>query len=388
VVKIDDFAIQERLGAVGNAPRGATAYKYPSEEAVTRLLSIEVNVGRTGTINPYAVLEPVQVGGVTVRNATLHNADYIREKDIRAQDMVVVKRAGEVIPQVVRPMTELRTGIEQEWQMPDRCPICGEAVVRPQDEVAYYCVNAACPAQLVRLVEHFVSRGAMDIEGMGIKQAELFVARGLIHDVADIFYLTRERLLDLEGYKEKRVQNLMDGIAAAKARPLARLLTALGIKFVGSTVAETLARRYHSFDGLMQATVDDLTQTEGIGPRIAQSVVDWFGRDSNRQVIARLQEAGVEAAIAVPEAPSEAPVAEETLPLAGMTFVLTGTLPTLSREEASDWIAQRGGKVVGSVSRKTTYVVVGDAPGSKLQKAQELGVSILDEAGLVRLAQG
>lgn len=382
VIKIDQFAIQERLGYVGNAPRWATAYKYPSEEAVTRLLEIGVNVGRTGTLNPYAVLEPVRVGGVVVRNATLHNEDYIIEKDIRVGDMVVVKRAGEVIPQVVRSLEELRTGNERIWRMPDRCPVCHEPVVRPEGEVAYYCVNAACPAQLVRLVEHFVSRGAMDIEGIGSKQAELFVAKGLIHDVADIFYLQPEQLLRLEGYKEKRVQNLMNGIQAAKDRPLARLLTGLGIKFVGSVVAETLARHYHSIDALMRASVDELTQIEGIGPRIAQSVVDWFSRESNRRVIEKLKAAGVRTA---DEAPA-APMAKGPLPLAGKTFVITGTLPTMSREAATEFIIRHGGKVTSSVSRKTDYLVVGAAPGSKLQRAQELGIPILDEAGLLKLA--
>ena len=382
VIKIDSFAIQERLGYVGNAPRWATAYKYPSEEAVTRLLEIGVNVGRTGTLNPYAVLEPVRVGGVVVRNATLHNEDYIIEKDIRVGDMVVVKRAGEVIPQVIRPLEELRTGNERVWRMPDRCPVCHEPVVRPEGEVAYYCVNAACPAQLVRLVEHFVSRGAMDIEGIGSKQAELFVAKGLIHDVADIFYLQPEQLLKLEGYKEKRVQNLMNGIQAAKNRPLARVLTALGIKFVGSVVAETLARHYRSIDALMRASVDELTQIEGIGPRIAQSVVDWFSRESNRRVIEKLKAAGIRTADEVPAAP---PV-EGPLPLAGKTFVITGTLPTMSREAATEFIIRHGGKVTNSVSRKTDYLVVGEAPGSKLQRAQELGVPIIDEAGLFKLA--
>ncbi len=382
VVKIDDFEIQARLGAVGNAPRWAIAYKFPAEEAITRLLDIRVNVGRTGTLNPYAILEPVRVGGVTVRNATLHNEDYIREKDIRIGDMVVVKRAGEVIPQVVRPVVELRTGEEREWHMPDRCPACGEPVVRPEGEVAYYCVNAACPAQLVRLVEHFVSRGAMDIEGMGSKQAELFVKKGLIRDVADIFYLKPEQLLEMEGYKEKRVQNLMRAIEAAKNRPLARLITALGIKFVGSTVAEILAQHYHSIDALMRASEEELTQIEGIGPKIAKSIVDWFSRESNRRVIEKLRAAGVRMADEVPEAPEEG-----ARPLEGKTFVITGTLPTMSRQEATEFIVRHGGRVTNSVSRRTDYLVVGASPGSKLQRAQELGVPIIDEAGLLKLVE-
>ncbi len=384
VIKIDDFAIQEQLGVVGNAPRWAVAYKYPSEEAVTKLLDIQVNVGRTGVLTPYAVLEPVRVGGVVVRNATLHNEDYIREKDIRVGDMVVVKRAGEVIPQVVRAMKELRTGEEREWHMPDRCPACGEPVVRPEGEVAYYCVNASCPAQLVRLVEYFASRGAMDIEGLGEKQAKLFVEKGLVRDVADLFYLKPEQLLALEGYKEKRVQNLMNAIEAAKNRPLARLITALGIKFVGNTVAEILAQHYHSIDALMQASVEELTQIEGIGPKIAQSIVDWFSRESNRRVIEKLRAAGVRMADEVPEAPP----AEGPRPLEGKTFVITGTLPSMTREEAIELITRHGGRVTNSVSRKTDYLVVGASPGSKLRRAQELGVPTIDENGLLALIKG
>ncbi|MFN2219112.1 MAG: NAD-dependent DNA ligase LigA [Anaerolineae bacterium] len=375
VIKIDDFATQERLGAVGNAPRWAVAYKYPAPEAVTRLQRIVVNVGRTGSLNPAAELEPVRIGGVTVSNATLHNADYVAERDIREGDMVVVKRAGEVIPQVLRPVLELRPPDTQPWHMPDRCPVCGEPVEHPEGEVAYYCVNAACPAQLVRSVEHFVSRGAMDIEGFGIRQAELFVELGFVHDVADIYYLTAEQLLPLEGFGEKKVTNLLAAIEASKERPASRLLTALGIQGIGGTAAQLLMDHFGSLEALAAASRDELEQIPGIGPKLAESVTDWFARETNRQVVDKLKAAGVrseqeEVTVAGPQ------------PLEGLTFVITGTLPTLSREQAKELIEAQGGKVTGSVSSKTDYLVAGERAGSKLSKAEKLGVAIVDEAGL------
>ena len=293
VVKIDDFATQERLGAVGNAPRWAVAYKYPAPEAVTRLNRIVVNVGRTGSLNPAAELEPVRIGGVTVSNATLHNADYVAERDIREGDMVVVKRAGEVIPQVLRPIPELRPPGAEPWQMPTHCPVCGEPVEHPEGEVAYYCVNAACPAQLVRSVEHFVSRGAMDIEGFGIRQAELFVEQGFLHDVADIYFLQADQLLPLEGFAEKKVANLLAAIEASKEQPADRLLTALGIRGVGSTVAQVLMDHFQSLDALAAASVEEMEQIPGIGPKLAESVADWFAREPNRRVVDKLKAAGV-----------------------------------------------------------------------------------------------
>jgi DNA ligase (NAD+) len=379
VIKIDDFAIQERLGAVGNAPRWATAYKYPAPEAVTRLNRIVVNVGRTGTLNPAAELEPVRIGGVTVSNATLHNADYVAERDIREGDMVVIKRAGEVIPQVLRPVLELRPEGTEPWQMPDRCPSCGEPVERPEGEVAYYCVNAACPAQLVRSVEHFVSRGAMDIEGFGIRQAELFVDLGLLHDVADIYYLREDQLLPLEGFGEKKVDNLLSAIRDSKERGPARLLTALGIQGIGVTVAQTLVDHFGSLPALATATRDQLEGIPGIGPKLAESVVDWFGRKTNRQVLEKLEQAGVrtEAELVEVEGPQ---------PLAGLTFVITGTLPTMSRDQAKAYIETHGGKVTGSVSGRTDYLLAGEKAGSKLAKAEKLGVPVVDEAALARLA--
>ncbi|MGQ9600257.1 MAG: NAD-dependent DNA ligase LigA [Anaerolineae bacterium] len=378
VIKIDDFATQERLGAVGNAPRWAIAYKYPAPEAVTRLKRIVVNVGRTGSLTPAAELEPVRIGGVTVSNATLHNADYIAERDIREGDMVIVKRAGEVIPQVLGPVLELRPPGTAPWQMPDRCPVCGEPVEHPEGEVAYYCVNAACPAQLVRSVEHFVSRGAMDIEGFGIRQAELFVELGLLHDVADIYYLRPDQLLPLEGFGEKKVSNLMAAIQASKERPPARLLTALGIRGVGETVAETLIDHFGSLDALAAASREELQQIPGIGPKLADSVADWFSRETNRRVLAKLKAAGV-------CTQAEPGKAVGPQPLAGLTFVITGTLPTMSREQATELIQAHGGKVTGSVSSKTDYLVAGEKAGSKLDKAQKLGIKVIDEATLRKM---
>jgi DNA ligase (NAD+) len=378
VVKIDDFATQDRLGAVGNAPRWAVAYKYPAPEAVTRLKRIVVNVGRTGSLNPAAELEPVRIGGVTVSNATLHNADYVAERDIREGDMVVVKRAGEVIPQVLRPVLELRPPDTRPWQMPDRCPVCGEPVEHPEGEVAYYCVNAACPAQLVRSVEHFVSRGAMDIEGFGIRQAELFVELGFLHDVADIYYLAADQLLPLEGFGEKKVTNLLAAIEASKERSPARLLTALGIQGVGSTVAEVLIDRFGSLDALAAAPREELQQIPGIGPKLTDSVVDWFARGPNRRVVDKLKAAGVRV-----EAQKAEVVGPQ--PLAGLTFVITGTLPALSREQATALIQDHGGKVTGSVSAKTDYLVAGEKAGSKLAKAEKQGVPVIDEAALRRM---
>lgn len=381
VIKLDDFDLQERLGYVGKDPRWAIAYKYPTEEAVTRLLEIRVNVGRTGTLNPYAVLEPVQVGGVTVTNATLHNEDYIREKDIRVGDMVVVKRAGEVIPQVLRPVVELRTGQEQVWQMPTRCPACGGQAVRPPGEAAWRCVNSACPAQLVRGVEHFVSRSAMDIAGFGIRQAELFVERGFIKDLADIYYLKPEALLELEGFGEKKVANLMAAIEASKARPPARLLTALGIQGVGEVVAEELMAHYDSLDDLAAAPLEELQMIEGIGPVLAQNIVDWFAQEPNRRVLEKLKAAGV--TTGRPRTAAKA----AAQPLAGLTFVITGTLPTLSRDQAKELIKAYGGKVTDAVSKSTSYLVAGEAAGSKLAKAQQLGVPIISEDDLRRMIQ-
>ncbi|HEX9922100.1 MAG TPA: NAD-dependent DNA ligase LigA [Anaerolineae bacterium] len=381
VVKINDFALQQQLGAVGNAPRWAIAYKFPAQEATTKVLEINANVGRTGQITPYANLEAVNIGGVTVRQATLHNFDDLAKKDIRAGDTVVVKRAGDVIPQVVKPILDLRPPDSQPYQPPGRCPICQEPTARLGDDVALFCINTACPAQLVRQVEYFVSRGAMDIEGFGIKIGEQLIEAGLIKDIAGIYFLERESLLGLEGFAEKKVDNLLSAIEASKQQSYERFLTALGIRYVGGVVAGLIAEAFPTIDTLQQAAREELESVEGVGPRIAESIAEWFSRPANRQLIEKFRRAGVTlAAEARPEREGR------SQSLAGLTFVITGTLPTWSRPEATEFIEQHSGKVTGSVSKKTDYLVAGENAGSKLTKAQSLGVPILDEAGLRTLA--
>lgn len=382
-VKVNSFAQQEALGVVGHAPRWAIAYKFPSQEGVTKLLDIGINVGRTGALNPYAILEPIRVGGVTISTATLHNIEDIRRKDIRIGDTVVIKRAGEVIPQVVRPVLELRTRKERIFEMPKKCPECGEPVSRLGEEVMYYCTNPSCPAQLVRNIEHFVSKGAMDIEGFGTRQTENFVQLGLLKDAADLYFLKAKNLLHLEGFAEKATENLLESIAASKDRPLWRLITALGIRHVGSTFAQTLSRHFASIDDLMRASEDDLLGVDGIGLEIAKSIVLWFSQPRNRRYIKKLRKAGVQMTRKKEEA------AAVTGTFAGMTFVITGTLPTMSREAATRLIEEQGGKVVGIVSGNTDYLVVGAEPGgTKYDKAQELGTKMISEAQLRRLAKG
>jgi DNA ligase (NAD+) len=380
VIKINDLHTQAALGFVGKDPRGALAFKFPGREAMTKILDIGINVGRTGSLNPYAKLEPVNLGGVTIKQATLHNFEDIARKDIRLGDTVVVKRAGDVIPYVVGPIVELRTGEEQPFEIPERCPACGEPVVKPEDEVAVYCVNAACPAQLVRRIEYFVSRGAMDIEGFGTRLAQLFVDKGLLKDVADFYYLDRDQILALEGFAEKATDNLLAAVEASKSRPLARIITALGIRGVGSTVAELLTEHYLSIDELMAATQEELEAIEGLGPHIAGNIVEWFSRERHQKLMEKLRGAGVRLAEERRER------ALEELPLAGLTFVITGILPSMSRDAATALIREHGGKVSGSVSSKTDYLLVGEAPGgAKYRKAQQLGVLMIDEKGLTRM---
>ena len=379
VVKINDLQLQADLGIVGKDPRGAIAFKFPAQEVTTQLLNIGVNVGRTGVLTPYAILEPVEIGGVIVKQATLHNFDYIAEKDIRIGDRVRLKRAGEVIPYVIGPVEPLRIGTERVYEPPQVCPACGEPVESLPGEVAWYCVNAACPEQLIRNLEHFVSRGAMDIVGMGIKIVEQLIGAGFLHDVADLYSLRRDDLLGLDGFAEKKADNLLESIETSKNQPLDHLLTALGIRGVGEVVAGDLAKAFQDLNQLSQASLDDLQGLEGIGPNIAQAIVDWFERPANRQVLEKLRVAGVWPVDQAPVIPASA------LPLAGQTFVVTGTLAGFSREEIKDFIESRGGKVIGSVSKKTGYLVLGENPGSKLDKARELGVPVLDEVGLRQL---
>jgi DNA ligase (NAD+) len=379
VIKVNSHVINEDVGVVGKDPRGAIAYKFPAEEATTKLLDVSANVGRTGVLTPGAVLDPVFVSGVTVSKASLHNYDLIADKDIRIGDTVIIKRSGEVIPYVVGPVIGARTGSEIVVHPPEKCPVCQSPVARDEDEVAYYCINPACPERVARNIEYFVSRGSMDIEGLGDRSVRLLLAQGLIHDEADVFTLKAEDLIGLEGYGEKKIQNLMNSIEAAKHRPLDRLIGALGIRGVGSTVASLLAAHYSSLDALAAAAFDDLKRIEGLGPHTAGTIVEWFSNPRNRNLIEKFRAARVQLA---DESVRDKKISDR---LGGLTFVITGTLPTLKREEAQDIIEKHGGKVTGSVSKKTSYLLVGEDAGSKLAKAQELGVPLLDEAGLLRM---
>ena len=381
VIKIDDLTLAGELGFVGKDPRGAIAFKFPAREVTTTLNEIGVAVGRTGVLTPYAVLEPVEIGGVIVERATLHNFDYIADKDIRVGDRVLVKRAGEVIPYVIGPVADARTGREKKFKPPQTCPACSQAVEHFEGEVAWYCVNAACPAQLVRNVEHFVSRGAMDIVGLGIKIVEQLIEAGLVRDVADLYALKKEQLLELEGFADKKADNLLTAIENSKQQSLARLITALGIHGVGEVMAGDLSRIYTDLDALAEATTDELQQIEGLGPNIAESIVDWFARPFNRKLLKKLKSVGMWAQGGA--ANVQGPASDV---FAGLTFVITGTLPTLSRDDAKAFIESHGGKVTDSVSKKTSYLVLGEAPGSKFEKAKSLGVKIVGEDELKKLA--
>ncbi|MFH1085580.1 MAG: NAD-dependent DNA ligase LigA, partial [Chloroflexota bacterium] len=379
VVKINRLDIQQRLGIVGNAPRWAVAYKFPAREATTRLLRIGVNVGRTGVLTPYAILEPVRLSGVTIRQASLHNFQDLARKDIQIGDMVVVRRAGDVIPQVVGPVAALRDGSQRPMAVPTVCPACGEPVAAVEEQVAIYCDNAACPAQVVRRIEHWAARGTMDIEGLGSKVAALLVESDLVRDVADLYALTEAELLGLEGFAEKRAANLIAAIQSSHTRPLWRVLTALGIRGVGGKMAQALATRFATLEALMTAPLAELQEIEGIGAQSAQAIADFFTRPRNRELIAKLARHGLRWA-------EEAPAAAGPAPLEGMTFVITGTLPSLSREAAAELIAAHGGRVTGGVSKNTTYLLMGDKPGANKQtQAQKLGVPVIGEADLWRL---
>jgi DNA ligase (NAD+) len=389
VIKVDDRRLQVALGAVGRDPRWAVAYKFAPTTAQTRLLKIHINVGRTGVLNPWAELEPVEVGGVTVERATLHNEDDIRRKDLREGDVVILQRAGDVIPQVVAPLTDLRTGAEQPFAMPVECPSCGTPVVRVPGAVAVRCPNPDCPAKRAEAVKHFVSKAAMDIDGVGDKLVERLLALELIADAAGLYGLEARELADLERLGEKSATNIMAAIEASKGRPLARVLFALGIPHVGSENAELLVRRFGSMAALRKASVEEIGETPGIGPVIAESVWEYFRDQRSVDLLARLEKAGV--AMEGPAGgagPGAAGMTGAAGPLTARTFVLTGTLPTWSRQEATERIVAAGGRVSGSVSAKTDYVVVGEEAGSKLARAQELGVALLDEEGLRRLLEG
>jgi DNA ligase (NAD+) len=378
VVKIDDLSLHERLGFVGREPRWAVAYKFPPTQATTKLVDIKVNVGRTGSLNPYAVLEPVEVGGVTLKLATLHNEDDIRRKDIRIGDTVIVQRAGDVIPQVVGPVVSKRTGRERRYTTPKKCPVCRTPVVRPPGEAMSYCPNRACPEQAFRLLTHFVSRGAMDVDGVGEALSAALLKEGLVQDPADLYYLTKEQLVGLERMAEKSAENVIDAIATSKERSLGRLVFALGIRHVGSEMAAVLAQQFGSLDALAQASEEELVAVPAVGPKIAESVHEFFRDESNRRVIEKLRRAGVRT-----EAPLAAAAPREG-PLSGLAFVVTGTLSRWSRHEAENLIRSLGGSAGSSVTKKTDYVVAGESPGSKLRKAEQYGVPVLNEGAFVK----
>ena len=382
VIKIDDLTLAAELGFVGKDPRGAIAFKFPAQEVTTTLNDIGVAVGRTGVLTPYAVLEAVEIGGVIVERATLHNFDFIAEKDIRVGDRVLVKRAGEVIPYVIGPVVDARTGREKKFKPPTKCPACDQPVEHFEGEVAWYCVNAACPAQLVRNIEHYVSRGAMDIVGLGIKIVEQLIEAGLVKDVADLYTLKRDQLLALEGFKDKKADNLLIAIEDSKTQSLARLIAALGIHGVGEVMAGDLASAFPELDALSKSSAEDLQQIEGLGPNIAESIVDWFARPVNQKLLKKLKAVGM-----WPQGGQSSVNIKQSDAFAGMTFVVTGTLPTFSRDDAKAFIESHGGKVTDSVSKKTSYLVLGENPGSKFEKAKSLGVPILDESQLHELAE-
>ena len=377
VVKIDRLSLHEELGIIGGRePRWAIARKFAPEVAITKLLDIQINVGRTGALNPFAVLQPVELGGVTVSSATLHNEDLIEQKDIRVGDWVEVVRAGEVIPQVIAPVRERRDGSERKFHMPSKCPSCGTPVHRVADEAMRYCPNATCAGRVLEGIVHFASREAMDIRGLGYERVRQLTEAGLVKDVADLYDLRPEQLMKLEGFAEQSAGQLVQAIAASKARPLSQLLFGIGVRHVGKTVAVLLARRFGTTAALMEATEHDINGVPGVGLTIASAVVEFFSEARNRRLVQRLKDAGLRM--------DEPSTVDTTGPLAGKSYVLTGTLPTLSRAEATALIEQAGGRVTGSVSKQTDTVVAGAEAGSKLEKARQLGLEVIEEAELLR----
>ena len=379
VAKVNSFRFQDILGYVGREPRWAVAYKFPAEQVVTRLLKIGISVGRTGSLNPFAILEPVNISGTMVNMATLHNEEDIHRKDIRVGDSVTVERAGEVIPQIVGPMVARRTGDEAVFHMPEHCPVCGTEVVKPQTEAMHRCPNTSCPAQFFELLKHFVGKGAMDIDGLGERWCQALIDAGLVRDVADLYYLKKEQLLEQERVGDKLATKIMDNTEASKQRPLSRIIFALGILHVGSEIAELLAQHYHSMDRLSTATQEELTSVPGIGPKIASSVVTYFGAEHNVEIIEKLRRAGVSLVQAVPDEGHPAIDEGRELPLAGRSFVITGTLASMTRSGAEACIKELGGSISSNVTRKTDYLVLGTEPGSKLEAANRLGTALLKE---------
>jgi len=381
VVKVNSITLQQELGTVAHEPRWAIAYKFPAIQGTTRLIDIGINVGRTGSLNPYAILEPVRVGGVVISSAALHNEEDIHRKDIRIGDWVVVQRAGEVIPEIVEPIVSRRTGKEKIFSMPSRCPVCGSEVIKPEGEAMHRCTNTACPSQALERIKHFVSRGAMDIDGVGEKLCQALFDAGLVKDAADLYYLTKEQLLGLERMADKSVSNVLSSIERSKDRPLARVIFALGIPHVGDQYAELLAERFQSIDQLAEASQEELSALPSIGPKIAEGIFAFFRQKGNKQIIEKLKKRGVK----LEREKVKETQLEEELPLAGLEFVLTGKLDSLSRSEAEAKIKALGGKAGSDVTRKTSYMVVGADPGSKLAKAEKLGIKTLSEAEFLKL---
>lgn len=379
VVKVDSLHLQDELGDVGREPRWAIARKFAPDIEVTRLNDIKVNVGRTGALNPYAELEPVEISGVIVKLATLHNEALVRTKDLRIGDWVQVKRAGEVIPQVIGPIPERRDGSEVEWHMPERCPICDTPVERDADQAAVYCPNVACPGRQLEGLVHFASGGAMDIRGLSYARIRQLIDAGLVHDFADIFAITAEQLVTLERFATKSAENLVAAIDAAKKQPLSRLLNGLGILHVGEMAAQLLARHFRTLDAIAQATEEQITAVRGVGEIIGRSVSTYFANDTTRQLVEKLRAHGVNFA-----EPAGKHGGDGTGSLAGKTVVITGTLPTLARKAATELVENAGGHVTSAVSKSTSFVVVGSDAGSKLDRARELGVEVIDEAELLR----
>jgi DNA ligase (NAD+) len=381
VVKIDRRDQQEALGSVGRDPRWAIAFKFPPTTAITRLLDIGVNVGRTGALNPYAVLDPVAVGGVIVRMATLHNEDVIRLKDVRIGDHVIVQRAGDVIPQVVGPVLARRDGSEREFHMPDHCPACGTKVVRPEGEAVHRCPNPFCPSRGLEGLRHFVSRGALDIDGVGERLMARFWELELVRRAPDLYKLTVGQLLELDGFQQRSAENVIASIAQSKQRPFGRVLFGLGIPHVGAVTAEAIAQHFRSLAALRAAGADEIAEVEGVGPIVAEALAEWMAFPSNSELLDDLAATGLTLELA-----GDAPPPGEGA-LAGLTFVITGTLPSFSRDEAKASVVERGGKVTDSVSKRTSYVVAGSSPGSKLAKAVDLGVPVLDDEAFQSLLE-
>jgi DNA ligase (NAD+) len=376
VVKVDDTRLWGELGSTAKSPRWAVAYKYAARQATTRVNDIRAQVGRTGTLTPVADLDPVDVGGVTVSHATLHNMDEIERLGLKIGDTVLIQRAGEVIPQIVKVIKAAADG--REFRMPKKCPVCGETVFRAEGEVAYRCVNVACPAQLKESLLHFAGRRAMNVDGLGDALVDQLVDKKMVRDVADLYSLTQEQLANLERMGDKSAANLMEEIENSKKAELARVIFAIGIRFVGERTAQFLADHFGSLDKLAKAGAEELTEVEEVGPRIAESIAAFFAEKRNREVVNKLRKAGL-------QFEHKKEVRKGNLPLDGKQFVLTGTLPNYSRDDAKKMIEDAGGRVIGSVSKETDYVVVGAEPGSKLAKAKSLGVKTIDEAELVKL---